>query len=91
MISLSRHLPNVLQHQNLTGPRPILNLRNCGGYLDSYPTYDRRRSSLLSVAGAVFGDGLQDKTLPEITGYREWTRLTEKPIFVENAFAAGGG
>jgi hypothetical protein len=48
-------------------------------------------TSLLSVAGAVFGDGLQDKTLPEIAGYREWTRLTEKPIVVENAFAAGGG
>jgi len=48
-------------------------------------------TSLLSVAGAVFSDGLQDKTLPEIAGYRQWTRLTEKPIFVENAFAAGGG
>jgi hypothetical protein len=48
-------------------------------------------TSLLSVAGAVFADGLQDKTLPEITGYREWTRITEEPIVVENSFAAGGG
>jgi len=48
-------------------------------------------TSLLSVAAAVFADGLQDKTLPEIAGYREWTRLTEKPIVVENAFAAAGG
>ena len=48
-------------------------------------------TSLLSIAGAVFGDGLQNKTLPEIAGYREWTRLTGKPIVVENAFAAGGG
>ena len=48
-------------------------------------------TALCSVAGAVLGDGLQDKTLPEIAGYREWTRLTEKPIVVENAFAAGGG
>jgi hypothetical protein len=48
-------------------------------------------TALLSVAGAVLGDGLQDKTLPEIAGYREWTRLNEKPIVVENAFAAGGG
>lgn len=48
-------------------------------------------SSLLSVAGAVFSDGLRDKTLPEIAGYREWTPLPEKPIVVENAFAAVGG
>jgi len=48
-------------------------------------------TALLSVAGAVLAEGLQDKTLPEIAGYREWTRLTEKPIFVEKAFAAGGG
>jgi hypothetical protein len=48
-------------------------------------------TSLLSVAGAVFADGLRDKTLPEIAGYREWTRITDRPIVVENAFAAGGG
>jgi len=48
-------------------------------------------TALLSVAGAVLAEGLQDKTLPEIAGYREWTRLTEKPLLVENAFAAGGG
>ena len=48
-------------------------------------------TALLSVAGAVLGDGLKDKTLPEIAGYREWARLTEKPIVVEDAFAAGGG
>jgi len=46
---------------------------------------------LLSVAGAVLGDGPQDKTLPEIAGYREWAPLPEKPIVVEDAFAAGGG
>ncbi len=48
-------------------------------------------TALCSVAGAVFADGVKDQTLPEIAGYREWTRLTEKPIVVENAFAAGGG
>ena len=48
-------------------------------------------TSLLSVAGAVFADGLRDKTLPEIAGYREWTPLPEKPMVVENAFAAVGG
>lgn len=48
-------------------------------------------TALLSVAGAVLADDLQDKTLPEIAGYREWTPLPEKPIVVENAFAAGGG
>jgi len=48
-------------------------------------------TSLLSVAGAVFADGLRDKTLPEIAGYRQWTLLPEKPMVVENAFAAVGG
>lgn len=46
-------------------------------------------TALCSVA--VFADGVKDQTLPEIAGYREWTRLTEKPIVVENSFAAGGG
>jgi hypothetical protein len=48
-------------------------------------------TALCSVAGAVLGDGLRDKSLPEIAGYREWTPLPEKPIVVEDAFAAGGG
>lgn len=48
-------------------------------------------TALLTFAGTVLGDGLRDKTLKEVSGYREWTRLTEKPIVVENAFAVGGG
>lgn len=48
-------------------------------------------TALCSVAGVVLGEGLRDKPLPEIAGYREWTPLPEKPIVVEDAFAAGGG
>jgi len=48
-------------------------------------------TALLCAAGAVLGDGLQDKALPEIAGYREWTRLNEKPVVVKFAFDAGGG
>ncbi|MEP6818232.1 MAG: hypothetical protein ABJA18_01780 [bacterium] len=40
-------------------------------------------TALLSVSGAVLGDSGEDKTLQEITGYRQWTRVTEKPFVVE--------
>lgn len=51
-------------------------------------------TALLSLAGAVLGDGLQDKTLQDIAAYREWTRLTPKPILVElpsGTFSIGTG
>ena len=48
-------------------------------------------SALLSLTGAVLGDGVQDKTLEEIAGYRQWTRINEKLIVVDNLQAAGGG
>lgn len=48
-------------------------------------------SALLSLAGAVLGDGVPDKTLQEIAPYRQWTRATEKPIAVEIGLSAGGG
>jgi hypothetical protein len=44
--------------------------------------------ALLSLTGAVLGDG-EHGTLKEIAGYRQWTRVTDKPIPVEN-LAAGG-
>ena len=47
-------------------------------------------TALLSVAVAVLGNNGDDKTLQEIAGYRQWTRLTEKPLPVENSFAGGG-
>ena len=46
-------------------------------------------SALLTVAGAVLGNNGQDTTLKEIAGYRQWTRLNDKPMPVEN-FTAGG-
>jgi hypothetical protein len=48
-------------------------------------------SALLSFTGAALGDGVQDKTLQEIAGYRQWTRVNEKPIAVDGTFGAPGG
>ena len=45
-------------------------------------------SALLSLAGAVLGNGA-DETLKEIAGYRQWTRVNEKPILVENSLLTG--
>ena len=39
-------------------------------------------TALLSVAATALGDGAADQTLQQIGGYREWTRLTPKPIIV---------
>jgi hypothetical protein len=36
------------------------------------------------------GDGVQDQTLTEIAGYRQWTRVNEQPIVVEFALTGGG-
>jgi hypothetical protein len=47
--------------------------------------------ALLSLAGAALGDGVQDKTLQEIAGYRQWTRANEKPIAVNGTLGAAGG
>ena len=46
-------------------------------------------TALLSVAGAVLGDSGQDKTLQEIAGYRQWKRISEKPVLVENSLIGG--
>jgi hypothetical protein len=43
-------------------------------------------SALLCVAGAVLGNG-DDATLKEMAGYRQWVRVNEKPILVENSSA----
>ena len=48
-------------------------------------------TALLCAAGAVLGDGLQDQTLNEVAGYREWTRLTEKPIQFDISFESLAG
>lgn len=49
-------------------------------------------SAVLTLTGAVMGDGGADKTLQEIAGYRQWTRVNEQPIVVERSLllAAGG-
>ena len=47
-------------------------------------------TSLLCLAGAVLGDSGPDNTLKEIAGYREWTRINQKPIVVDLSFATGG-
>jgi hypothetical protein len=45
-------------------------------------------SVLLILTGSVLGNG-DDASLKEIAGYRQWTRVYEKPIVVENlGFAA---
>ena len=45
-------------------------------------------SAVLSVTVVALGNGEAD-TLKQIAGYREWSRLTEKPIEVKSfAFAA---
>jgi len=46
-------------------------------------------SAVLTLSGAVLGDGGADKTLDEITGYRQWTRVNAQPISVDLG-AAGG-
>lgn len=47
---------------------------------------------VLCSVGVVLGSAAAatDSTLAEIAGYRQWTRLTNKPMLVENSFAAGG-
>ena len=45
-------------------------------------------TALLSVAGAVLGGSAPDKTLQDLAGYRQWERINEKPILVENGFVA---
>lgn len=47
-------------------------------------------SALLSVGGAVLGRS-EDGTLKEIAGYRQWTRISENPITVENPLFADAG
>lgn len=37
-------------------------------------------AALLSVAGAVLGSNGENEALKEIAGYRQWTRITDKPI-----------
>ena len=38
-------------------------------------------SAVLSVSIAALANG-EDETLKQIAGYREWSRLTEKPVSV---------
>ncbi len=47
-------------------------------------------TALLSVAGAVLGSNGENETLKDIAGYRQWTRLTDRPIIIPNSFAEGG-
>jgi hypothetical protein len=44
-------------------------------------------SALLCVGGAVLGNKEEDTTLKDIAGYRQWDRVTGKPIPVENSFS----
>jgi hypothetical protein len=43
----------------------------------------------LITAGAAVGRAGDDETLKEITGYRQWTRVTEKVVQVENLSIGG--
>jgi hypothetical protein len=48
--------------------------------------------ALLALAGAVFaGNDSNDATDPlkEIAGYRDWTRVTNKPILIIDSSAFG--
>jgi hypothetical protein len=47
-------------------------------------------TALLSVAVATLGNGGTDPTLHEIAGYRQWTRVHEKPLPIENSIVSGG-
>ncbi|HEV7746353.1 MAG TPA: hypothetical protein VGO56_15260 [Pyrinomonadaceae bacterium] len=54
-------------------------------------------TALLSVAATALGDNGAEQTLKQIAGYREWTRLTPKPIVVDlstqglSVGSSGGG
>ncbi|HEV7684582.1 MAG TPA: hypothetical protein VGO68_20905 [Pyrinomonadaceae bacterium] len=51
-------------------------------------------TALLSVAATALGDNSADQTLQQVAGYREWTRLTHKPIVVDlstQGFTIGAG
>lgn len=45
-------------------------------------------SALLAVAGAVLGSNGEKEALKEIAGYRQWIRMTDKPIPVTSFTAA---
>lgn len=48
-------------------------------------------TALLSTVGAVLGSGEQDRALQEVAGYREWTRVNQTPIPVENLGLGSAG
>jgi hypothetical protein len=39
--------------------------------------------ALLTTAGLVLADGNDTATLDQITGYRQWTRVSKKPVVVD--------
>lgn len=43
----------------------------------------------LTTFGLVFGASSPDSTLNDVAGYRNWTRVGEKPIAVVNTSFAG--
>jgi hypothetical protein len=46
-------------------------------------------AALTTFGIALANASAPDTTLKDVAGYRQWTRVTEKPIPVEN-FSAGG-
>jgi hypothetical protein len=46
--------------------------------------------AVLSISSAVLAGSGQDKVLRDIVNYREWTKITNKPIAVTNSLAGGG-
>ena len=44
----------------------------------------------VSVSVAVLGDKDEDATLKDIAGYRQWTRVTSKPIAVVSSNSPAG-
>jgi hypothetical protein len=44
---------------------------------------------LLCSAGVVLGGAVADSTLADLAGYRQWTRVNDKPITVEYGGSPG--
>ena len=49
----------------------------------------RLLSIALFTAGAAIAGPGDDETLMQIAGYRQWTRVTEKPVQVEKLSVGG--
>lgn len=46
-------------------------------------------AAALTATGPVLANNEDDQTLKQIADYRQWTRVTEKPLLVINSSIAG--